>query len=316
MSRLSDSVLERKASDMGAPADGWIIERGKVGWPDAFEELSNPPERIYGRGDPESLLGPCISIVGARRATPYGLSIAEMAARISVECGVTVVSGGAMGCDHAAASAAIAAGGRTVVVSGCGADLVYPRSSSDVYEGALLQGGAVISAEPWGAGPRRWSFPRRNGLIAALSRVLVVTEAGRRSGTMSTADAAVELGRVVYAIPGSIFSPNSSGTNRLLAEGARVIADERELSTAISLDYGLVRLGEPGVTRRAGPVISALVASPARPDELAERLNESVLTIMRTLTDHEARGLVERLPDGRYSPTQLFFLGQNGGRKS
>lgn len=298
---------------MDVPKGGWIIERGDGLWPEALEELSRPPERIYGLGDPSALLGPCISIVGARRATPYGLSIAEMAARISAECGVTVVSGGAMGCDHAAGSAALAAGGRTVVVSGCGANEVYPSTSRDVFEGAVACGGAVVSVEPWGTGPRRWAFPRRNELIAALSRVLVVTEAGRRSGTMYTAEAAVELGRVVYAIPGSIFSPNSSGTNRLLAEGARVIADENELSMAISLDYGLVRLGGGLRRERPGPVLSALVASPARPDELAERLNESVLTIMKTLTDHEARGLVERLPDGRYSPTQSFFLGQNGG---
>lgn len=296
---------------MGAPAKGWVIERGEDGWPSAMEELARPPERLFGLGDPAVLLGPCVSIVGARRATPYGLAIAEMASRISVECGITVVSGGAMGCDHAAGSAALKAGGATVVVSGCGADVVYPSTSRDVYEGAVASGGAVISVEPWGSGPKRWSFPRRNELIAALSRVLVVTEAGRRSGTMYTAEAAVELGRVVYAIPGSIFSPNSSGTNRLLSEGARVIADETELSMAISLDYGVMRLGQKGGERAAGPVLSALVASPARPDELAERLNESVLTIMRTLTDHEARGLVERLPDGRYSPTQSFFLGQN-----
>lgn len=298
---------------MGAPADGWVIERGEEGWPSALEELARVPGRIFGLGDPAALLGPCVSIVGARRATPYGLAIAEMAARISAECGITVVSGGAMGCDHSAGSAAIMAGGKTIVVSGCGADAVYPSTSSDVFEGAVAGGGAVISVEPWGSGPKRWSFPRRNELIAALSHVLIVTEAGRRSGTMYTAEAAVELGRIVYAIPGSIFSPNSSGTNRLLSEGARVIADETELSTAISLDYGLMRLGQKSARGAVGPVLSALVASPARPDELAERLNESVLTVMRTLTDHEARGLVERLPDGRYSPTQSFYLGQNEG---
>lgn len=289
----------------------WVLERGDRGWPGALEELARPPERIYGLGDPEALLGPCISIVGARRATPYGLAIAEMAARISAECGVTVVSGGALGCDHAAGAAALGAGGRTVVVSGCGADLVYPSSSVDVYEGAVSNGGAVISAERWGTGPRRWAFPKRNALIAALSQVLIVTEAGRGSGTMSTAEAALELGRAIYAIPGSIFSPSSSGTNRLIAEGARVIADEQELSTAISLDYGLVRLSQTPSRGVRGPIMSALMASPARPDELSERLNESVLTILRTLTDHEARGMVERLPDGRYSPTRSYLLGQN-----
>lgn len=291
----------------------WELMRGDEGYPPALLDLDRPPERVYGRGDPSALLGPCLSIVGARRATPYGTAVAEMAARVAAECGVTVVSGGAMGCDHAAGSAALAAGGRTVVVSGCGADLVYPASSRDVFEGACARGGAVVSLERWGSTPARWAFPKRNAVIAALSRVLVVTEAGLSSGTMSTADVAIELGRVVYAIPGSIFSPSSSGTNRLAAEGARIIPDERSLEIALALDYGVARFASEAQRREMGPVMSALVASPARPDELSERLNESVLTLLRTLSDYEARGIVERLPDGRYSPTKTFLMEQNRG---
>ena len=297
---------------MGEMRGGWTLRRGEKGYPPMLEDLQSPPERLYGFGEPEALLGPCVSIVGARRATPYGATIAEMAGRVSAECGLTVVSGGAMGCDHAAARGALDAGGRTVVVSGCGADVVYPTTSRDVYEGAVRGGGAVVSAEPWGQGPRRWAFPKRNALIAALSRVLLVTEAGLRSGTMSTASAAAELDRIVYAIPGSIFSPNSSGTNHLISEGARIMPDEHALSVSIALDYGLARVGPAAARRRLGPVMSALVASPMRPDELAERLNESVLTVMRTLAEHEARGIVERLPDGRYSPTRQLYLEHNG----
>jgi len=190
---------------------------------------------------------------------------------------------------------------------------VYPASSTDIYRDAVARGGAVISTERWGTGPRRYAFPKRNTLIAALSQCLLVVEAGAKSGTMTTADAAVELERTIYAIPGSIFSPNSSGTNRLIVEGARVIPDEPSLELVISLDYGIARFsrqetrGEP-----QGRVMSALVASPSRPDELAERLNEDVLTLLRTLTDYELRGIVAKLPDGRYSPTREYFLGENG----
>lgn len=291
-------------------AERWELRAGERGYPKALLDLGSPPEVIYGLGDPEALGGPCLSIVGARRATPYGLAIAEMAARVAAGQGITVVSGGALGCDHAAGSAALRAGGRTVVVSGCGADVVYPQSSRDVFEGAVAAGGAVISEQRWGTGPRRWAFPRRNAIIAALSQVLVVTEAGARSGTLSTADAAAELGRTVYAIPGSIFSPTSVGTNRLIAEGARVIADEQALSVALSLDYGAAPLVSEGGGRDRGPVMGALVSSPARPDDLAARLGESVLTVLRTLTDFEARGLVERLPDGRYSAKRAYLLGE------
>ena len=290
------------------PIKRWKLNAGEDGYPSTLMELASPPASLYGCGDPEALAEPCISIVGARRATPYGLAVAEMAARVAAECGVTVVSGGAMGCDCAAGRAALAAGGTTVVVSGCGADVTYPASSADVFAGAIHSGGAVVSVEPWGAGPRRWTFPRRNALIAALSQVLVVTEAGMRSGTMSTADAALELDRTVYAVPGSIFSPTSSGTNRLASEGARVIVDERSLELAISLDYGIARFARTGERAPMGPVMAALVASPSRPDELACRLNEGVLTLLKTLTDYEASGIVERLPDGRYAPTRAFLL--------
>ncbi|MDM8270951.1 DNA-processing protein DprA [Thermophilibacter provencensis] len=293
--------------------DRWEIARGEEGYPPTLEDLESPPELIFGVGQREALLGPALAVVGARRATPYGLSIAEMAARVAAECGVTVISGGAMGCDHAAGYGALRAGGRTVVVSGCGADVVYPSSSRDVFEGAVSSGGAVISAQGWGSGPRRWAFPKRNALIAALSQVLVVTEAGVRSGTMSTADAAVELGRTVYAIPGSIFSPNSAGTNRLLSEGARVIPDEQSLALAISLDFGVARFSEARGRLALGPIMSALLASPSRPDELAARLGESVLTILKTLTEFESRRVVERLPDGRYSPTREYLMGLGDG---
>ena len=291
----------------------WTLSCEDEGFPASLKDLSEPPELIHGIGSAEALSGPCISIIGARRATPYGLAVAEMAARVAAECGITVVSGGAMGCDHAAGLAAIRHGGKTVIVSGCGADVIYPASSGDLYEGAVATGGAVISTERWGRGPRRWSFPMRNRLIAALSLATVVTEAGIASGTMSTAEAAAELDRILYAIPGSIFSPGSSGTNRLIAEGARVIPDEQSLGMSIALDYGVARLSSTGHRRSGGPLMSALVASPSRPDELSERTNEDVLTVMRTLTDYEARGLVERLPDGRYAPTRFYYLGHNDG---
>lgn len=292
------------------PRGGWEVRKGEAGYPDSLLDLARPPEVLYGRGDPSSLAGPCLSIVGSRRATPYGEAIAEMAARVAADAGVTVVSGGAMGCDRAAGIAALRAGGRTVVVSGCGADVVYPSTSRDVYEGAVASGGAVVSVERWGTGPRRWAFPKRNALIAALSKVLVVTEAGVRSGTLSTAEEATELGRTVYAIPGSVFSPGSAGTNRLIADGARVIPDEQSLSVALSLDYGAAALVGPDARSAPGPVMSALLATPLRPDELAARMGESVLTVLKTLTDFEARGHVERLPDGRYAPTRGYLTGE------
>lgn len=290
------------------------LQRGESGFPRSLAEAEGVrADRLYVLGDPGVFEQSSVSIIGARRATPYGEAIAQMAGRIAAESGIVVVSGGAMGCDHAASRAALDAGGRTVIVSGCGADRVYPASSADIFHDAVSKGGAVVSLEPWGAGPRPYTFPRRNVIIAALSPVLLVAEAGERSGTMSTVDAALELDRTIYAAPGSIFSPNSQGANRLIGEGAAPILSEADLEMRLSLDYGVLRVVSPGVPRQVGEVVSALVSSPMRPDDLATRLGQSVLTLLRTLADYEARGIVERLPDGRYSLTSEAYQGYRMG---
>ncbi len=262
---------------------------------------------LYVLGNPEVLSVPSISVIGARRATPYGIAVSEMAGRIAGESSICVVSGGAMGCDYAASRAALDAGGTTVIVSGCGADKVYPRSSEDIFRDAPRNGGAIVSLSPWGSRPAKFAFARRNAVIAALSPVLLVAEAGERSGTMITANAALEMDRTIYSVPGSIFSPTSTGANRLITEGALPICSEVDLEMRISMDYGTMRVVMEDASSEMGEVVSALAASPSRPDELAARLGQSVLTLLRTLADYEARGIVEHLIDGRYSLTSEAY---------
>lgn len=292
--------------------DRYLIRPSDTCYPELLKDLERAPE-LYVLGDPDILGTETISIVGARRATPYGLAVSEMAARISAECSLTVVSGGARGCDHAASRSALDAGGRTIIVSGVGADLVYPPDSADIFFDAVERGGAIVSLERWGTDVRRHQFPKRNRIIAALSRSLFVAEAGLRSGTMSTAEAAAELCRRLYAVPGSIFSPASSGSNSLIRSGADIICDERDLEQVISSDYGVLRCVTHRTGRPCGDVLSALLASPLRPQELAERLNKDVLTLIKTLSEYEVLGMVVKLPDGRYAPSKDAYLSHNRG---
>lgn len=272
-----------------------------------LEQSGVKVEVLYGLGDPSCLSDNSVAIIGARKATPYGLAIAQMAGRVSAESGITVVSGGAMGCDCAASRAAIDAGGRTVIVAGTGADRIYPSSSEAVFRDAVSHGGAIVSIEPWGTPPARHTFPKRNNIIAALASVLLVAEAGERSGTMSTADAALQMDRTIYAVPGSIFSPTSQGTNKLVCEGALPICSEVDLEQRLSMDFGVLRVIAEGQSREMGDIVSALVAMPLRPDELAPRVGQSTLTILRKLADYESRGIVEHLVDGRYSLTARAY---------
>lgn len=293
-------------------ADGairWELTQRDGRYPARLRDMADPPRILYGQGDVAVLDTMCLGVVGARKATPYGLAVSEMAGRIAAESGITVVSGGAMGCDAAAARGALNAGGKTIVVSGVGADQVYPRRSADVFARACAQGGAVISLEPWGTPPQRWAFPKRNHVIAALSTALLVSEAGQRSGTSSTAMAAIDMGREVYAAPGSIFAPESQGANALIRDGAHIIANELDLEMLISRDYGVLRLVSEKPATPRGRMLSALIACPMRPQDLATRLGEDPLTINRMLAEYEAAGVVERLMDGRFGPTKETLLG-------
>lgn len=292
----------------------WEIRRGDDLFPRCMDE--GPLEKVevlYGIGNAEALSNKSVSIIGARQATPYGIAIADMAGRVAGESDITVVSGGARGCDYAASRAALNAGGKTVIVSGCGADRIYPASSEDVFRGAVAHDGCIVSMERWGTSPLPYQFPKRNVLIAALSEVLIVAEAGEKSGTMSTADAALQMDRTIYAVPGSIFSPNSQGTNRLICEGALPICNEIDLEARLSLDFGVMRMISEEPASQKGEVVSALVANPLRPDELAARLGLSTLTLLATLADYESRGIVEHLPDGRYSLTARSYEEYRGG---
>ena len=290
--------------------DRWVLTKGDGAWPQALDDLEDPPEWVFGIGSRDVLHESCISIIGARRASPYGLSVARLAGRGAAECGIVVVTGGAMGCDVTAARAALDAGGKTIVVTGTGADVTYPRSSEDVFARAVTQG-AVVSLENWGQTPRRYAFPKRNRIIAALSQSILICEAGLRSGTFSTALAAGQMGRDLYAVPGSIFSPESMGANQLIAEGAHIIASEIDLEQRISLDFGMLRMVGEGVPRQEGRILSALMSEPTRPDDLARYLAEPVTSILVALSDYEGAGMVKRLPDGRYSLSESAYLARD-----
>lgn len=288
----------------------WELMPSDPDYPKQLFDLGNNPPKLFGRGDPEVIKEPMLSIIGARRATPYGLAAAEMAARVAAECGLVVVSGGALGCDYAASRSALDCGGKTVIVTGTGADEIYPRSSADIFRQTANGQGCIVSIEEWGTPPSKHVFPKRNRIIAALSSCLFVTEAGQRSGTMSTAEAARDMGRTIFGIPGSIFSPYSKGTNRLIADGASVICDECDLELAISLHYGVTRLIVEGERPAMGDVLSALVSQPMRPQELSDRINHDLVDLFRILTEYEAKGLVERMADGRYCATRKVLLGK------
>ena len=274
----------------------FIVRRGESGYPQSLESTPDPPSVLYGIGDPDALL-PGLAIVGARRATPYGLRCTRLFAGWAARVGVPVISGAAIGCDQEAHRAALDAGGPTVAVLGCGPDVDYPRRSSALLR-QMRHEHVVIAEYPFGADPTRWSFVRRNRIIAGLARAVLIVEAGLPSGTFTTADAALDAGRDVLTVPGSIFSPESRGSNRLIRQGATPVTDIAEIALALGVD-GTGH--SPDLQRPEGDAaLRALTADPLRPDDLARVLGIDIVSTARTLGALEARGLIARYPDGRY----------------
>ena len=207
-------------------------------YPRQLLELAEAPKKLYTLGNAQLLSCPSLAIVGARKATAYGLECAERFARQAAARGITVVSGGAIGCDMAAHRGALKARGSTIVVLGSGADVVYPLRARSLYREVLASGGTLLSEAPWGSAPLAWAFAKRNRIIAALARATLIVEAGLPSGTFQTADHTLALGNEVLVVPGPIFSNTCKGTNRLLLQGAIPIVDDESFDDTLTRIFG------------------------------------------------------------------------------
>jgi DNA processing protein len=280
---------------------------GDPAYPSHLKTGIRPPACLFGMGDPAALV-PGLAIIGSRRATPYGITCARMFARCAAEAGVTVISGAAIGCDLAAQTAALDAGGRSVAVLGCGADIDYPRRAAETLARLRAGEGAVVSELDWGAGPLPWQFPARNRIIAGLSEAVLVVEAALPSGTFSTADSALDAGRDVLAVPGSILYAGSAGTNRLIRQGAIPITCVEDLEDALS-SAGLIDSARARGTLAGGlgvasgdPLLEALRAHPMTPDEIGEAIGLDAASTLGALARLEAARQIARHTDGRYGP--------------
>ena len=293
------------------------IARGTKDYPDVFEAVPEPPERLYVIGDP-SALKEGLAVVGARKATPYGLNATKMLAGRAAELGVVVISGGARGCDAAAHEAALAAGGQTVAFLGGGCDEPYPKSNVELFRRIVKGGGAVASEFPWHYPPKPFMFRKRNRLIAGLARATLIVEAGLPSGTFSTADEALAANKDVLAVPGSIFSATSAGSNMLLAQGAMPIVSKEVFDSAIMSLFPEIVGGGYGAEQLAlfagdgadagvdDPILSALAADPMRLEEIIALFADgddpmaAATRVMAHVSLLEGASALTRFPDGRF----------------
>ncbi len=200
------------------------IEKDGGSYPELLSQIPDPPERIYYRGDPDLMKTRCFAIVGSRKASRAGLEAAQMIGKRLALCGITVVSGLAEGIDAAAHEGALSAGGRTIAVLANGLDQYYPSVNKAIQQ-RIEKEGLLISEYPDGTASRRFYFPLRNRIISGLSEVVIIAEAALRSGSLITAEAAIEQGRRVFAVPGNFMMDCCAGTNHLIMDGAEELID-------------------------------------------------------------------------------------------
>jgi DNA processing protein len=269
---------------------GRRVEKGDAEYPSDFLNLAQPPKAIWAQGSFAMTLAPAVAIVGTRHATPYGLRAARAIAVACARAGVCVVSGLARGIDGAAHEGALEAGGRTVAVLGTCLEVAYPRSHRALQTRIANEGLVITEMKP-GDPAQPFTFPRRNRLIAALSQLVVVVEAGSKSGAIITVDHAHELGITVAAVPGYMDAPQSYGTNRLLRDGAQVITEPDDVLALLKVDASPV--AQPTLTGDDAQLWDALTHGPAEIAILARRSCMTTRNAAACVSSLEIAGLVQ-----------------------
>lgn len=283
---------------------------GDRGMPSRLAHLTAPPLWLAMAGGPVAVDGPAVALVGSRRASDYGKSMASWLARSVAEFGVRVVSGGAVGIDAASHAAALDTPGTTTVVLGCGHGVDYPRAHArpgSLFDQVMADGGSIVSEALPTEPPRPWRVRARNRLIAGLADVVVVVEGGPRSGSLITASWAADHGQQVLAVPGDARADGSAAPLALLRDGAGVCATPDDLFAALSLPTsdGVPDPSAPAATGLATimPGAAADTLAQAWPrsvtlSQLAERSGVAVGALMAAVTAAQVAGLVTRDLDG------------------
>ncbi len=298
-----------------------IISIHDARYPERLKEIFDPPILLYARGRAECLSGENLAVVGSRRPTPYGMAVGRKLSRELTGVGMTVVSGMARGIDSYAHQGALEADGPTIAVLGCGVDVVYPRENKKLAD-QIVAKGVIVSEFPMGSTAFPQNFPIRNRVISGLSLGVMVVEGAQYSGSLITARLALDQGREVFAVPGSIVSKPSWGPNLLIKQGANLVQDASDVIEALPLDVKQrlslrqktaaaeaatssgerTSLWESATTPLAKKLLPLLqIDQSMHIDEIIRRCERnSPSEILSALSELELYGLAKQLPGKRF----------------
>jgi len=294
-----ESTLQWLASDPNKA----VLTLGDPDYPPALLQTDDPPLMLYIHGQAAALRhANAIAMVGSRNPTPQGAENARAFARALSDAGVCVVSGLALGIDGAAHEGALAGRTATVAVVATGLDRVYPKQHHALAR-RIAEQGALVSEYPIGTGPLAGHFPQRNRIIAGLSRATLVVEAALASGSLITAEQALQMGRDVFAIPGSIHSPQSKGCHAMIRQGAKLVESVEHVLEELQGGTGICVAHAPAPVASDDPgcaVTQALGFDPCSLDDMQARTGLDTPTLQARLLELELDGAVARLPGGLF----------------
>lgn len=307
LSRPDLSLIEKDLAWMDAGNDRHIVSRDDVYYPALLNEIPDPPPLLFVRGNLKLLNSPQLAIVGSRNPTPVGLETSHAFARSLAETGLTITSGLALGIDATAHIGALAGGGATIAVTGTGPDRIYPAGHRRLAE-QIIANGALVSEFPPGTPARPEHFPRRNRIISGLSLGTLVTEAALHSGSLITARLALDQGREVFAIPGSIHNPLARGCHNLLRNGAKLVEEIYDIIEELGQYVPVPHRKEPahgdlqtavhGLDQQQQKVLHNLGFEPTSVDTLIERTGFTADILTTILLALELAGVVTTTPGG------------------
>ena len=276
-----------------------IITVDSEKYPAKLKEIYDPPFILYVIGNLE-IREKNIAVVGARKCTLYGRAVSRNISKLLSEYNIGIISGMARGIDAEAHRGAMDGNGFTCAVLGCGCDIAYPPENKKLML-EIEKKGAVVSEYPPGTQPISYNFPARNRIISGLSDGVLIIEAGEKSGALITANFALEQGRDVFAVPGSILSNMSKGTNLLIKDGAKPVTDIGDILNELGIDVEIMneKLNMNGLTSREKVIMEVICDSPIYLDDLLKKVSLKIGEINSILTSLEMKGLIRILP-GKY----------------
>ncbi len=303
---VATEIVKGVAEDLLTPALAWLedsnnhlVTLADSDYPQALLNIPDPPLLLYVKGRLDLLNQPALAMVGSRNATPQGINNAGAFARFLSDAGLCIISGLAHGIDAAAHRGALQGPGSSIGVVGTGLDRIYPATNRELAH-TLAERGTLVSEFPLGTPPLAANFPRRNRIISGMGSGCLVVEASLQSGSLITARLALEQGRDVFAIPGSIHAPQSRGCHALLKQGAKLVETARDILEELEGSLPGLPARAPAAQSANAGLLEQIGFDPVDLDTLCARCNLTMAELSAMLLVLELEGRVSTLPGGLY----------------